>query len=176
MTPEDYGDQVRRFMDPYDDMSALTGDDGSAVLNITQLVERMRFGLERIELDPDVTIALEDVTDPDTLGMAVQAGMGPMVAAVFTDLAVEIIERSRPWAVGHITPARLDPNDYGFTVSPENLSAAKALIQHRLAHHALSAGDVGADAATQTVNGLVQVLASVLVFFGLVLVMQRPES
>ena len=107
--------------------------------------------------------------------LAAQAGMGPMLAAIFTDLAVETIERTRPWAIGNISPERLDPNLYGFAVSPTDLAAAKALLRHRLTHRSLSVGDVEAEEAARPLPGLVAILASVLTFYVLVLTLKRPE-
>lgn len=161
-------DPIARFLDPYDDTSILK-DGGRAMVNLTQVFERIETGLERIELDPDTPVGLEDILDETTFVAIANTSMVPLVIYHFADCAAGILERRNPAVYEHLDPTELNPSDFGVNVHPEHLDTAKTLLAHRLTHPESSHGDVPAvDNIGNDIQAFVDVMVSMLVFYGVV--------
>lgn len=156
--------EALRFLDPYD---SKTSFGSGAVLNMSQVFSNVEENLERIDMhiDPEQGVGLTDVLDQETLlALARTSGLGPMTLLHFVNTALDILQRRNPEGYSHLNPQHLDPEQFGFKVSPDSLDASKSLISLRLSRDEVQSGDVpaidGADG-----DAFVEVLAALFTFF-----------
>lgn len=158
------GEEALRFLDPYDSTDTF---GGGAVLNMSQVFSNVEENLERIDMhiDPEQGVGLTDVLDQETLlALGRTSGLGPMTLLHFVNTALDILQRRNPEMYGQLNPQHLDPERFGFKVSPDSLDASKNLISLRLSRDEVQSGDVpaidGADG-----EAFVEVIAALFTFF-----------
>ena len=84
----------------------------------------------------------------------------------FANTSLGILQRRNPEAYARLTPQELNPAEFGFSVSPESLSAVKSVISLCLAGREAGPGDsaVVDDAQTEV---FVEVFAGLFTFFAI---------